>query len=70
MTSFRDVVVNQSQLAPYERFNQLLNWLRGPALETVKAFQITSENYPKAQLKARYDNPLFIDNLYFIYLRY
>ncbi|XP_053969571.1 uncharacterized protein LOC128871659 [Anastrepha ludens] len=35
---------------------------KGPALETVHAFQVTSENYPKAldRLKQRFDNPTLI----------
>ncbi|XP_054745937.1 uncharacterized protein LOC129250330 [Anastrepha obliqua] len=34
----------------------------GPPLETVNAFQVTSENYPKAldRLKQRFDNPTLI----------
>ncbi|XP_036346749.1 uncharacterized protein LOC118756063 [Rhagoletis pomonella] len=58
ITSFKLVVDKQSTLSSIEKFNQLINCLRGPALETVKAFQITSKNYSKAleRLKARYDN--------------
>ncbi|XP_036345643.1 uncharacterized protein LOC118754877, partial [Rhagoletis pomonella] len=67
ITSFKLVVDKQSTLSSIEKFNQLINCLRGPALETVKAFQITSENYSKAleRLKARYDNPtlVFLDNI-------
>ncbi|XP_036334494.1 uncharacterized protein LOC118745065 [Rhagoletis pomonella] len=67
VTSFKQVIDSQPSLSSIEKFNQLLNCLKGAALETVKAFQISSENYPKAleRLKARYDNPtlVFLDNI-------
>ncbi|XP_043063185.1 uncharacterized protein LOC122319653 [Drosophila yakuba] len=54
-------------MSKIEKFNQLLNCLRGPALETVRAFQVTADNYTKAldRLKQRYDNPtlVFLDNI-------
>ncbi|XP_036317581.1 uncharacterized protein LOC118732558, partial [Rhagoletis pomonella] len=54
-------------LSNVEKFNHLLNCLQGPALDTVKAFQVSNENYPKAleRLKSRYDNPtlIFMENI-------
>ena len=65
--SFSQLVDSEHSLSDIEKFNHLLNCLHGQALETVKAFQITSENYPKAigRLKARYDNNtlIFLDNI-------
>nr|XP_041632498.1 uncharacterized protein LOC121502822 [Drosophila kikkawai] len=66
-TSFKQVVDAHALLSPIEKFNQLLNCLRGSALETVKAFQVTPENYANAleRLRSRYDNPtlVFLDNI-------
>ncbi|XP_070142231.1 uncharacterized protein [Drosophila kikkawai] len=67
ITSFNQVVGHQPSMSKIEKFNQLLNCLRGPALETVRAFQVTVDNYTKAldRLKQRYDNPtlVFLDNI-------
>ncbi|XP_054745862.1 uncharacterized protein LOC129250249 [Anastrepha obliqua] len=62
IASFMHVIGNESSLSNIEKFNHLLNCLQGQALETVKAFQITSENYSKAldRLKSRYDNSTLI----------
>ncbi|XP_053968858.1 uncharacterized protein LOC128870281 [Anastrepha ludens] len=62
IASFMHVIENESSLSNIEKFNHLLNCLQGQALETVKAFQITSENYSKAldRLKSRYDNSTLI----------
>ena len=50
-----------------EKFNHLISCLSGEALGTVKAFQITEQNYPKAlaSLKKVYDNNclIFFDNV-------
>ncbi|XP_073841389.1 uncharacterized protein [Musca autumnalis] len=60
ITSFKQIIDREHGLSNIEKFNHLLNCLQGHALETVKAFQVTNENYPKAleRLKARYDNIL------------
>ncbi|XP_037929168.1 uncharacterized protein LOC119663631 [Teleopsis dalmanni] len=54
-------------LTNIEKFNHLLNCLTGQALETVQAFPISNENYPKAldRLKSRYDNNslIFAENI-------
>ncbi|CAD7006443.1 unnamed protein product [Ceratitis capitata] len=62
ITSFTQLIAREPRLANIEKFNYLLSCLKGPALETVKAFQVTSENYPKAldRLKERFDNPTLI----------
>ncbi|XP_043864991.1 uncharacterized protein LOC116804732 [Drosophila mojavensis] len=64
---FNQMVDQQNSLSTIEKFNQLISCLKGPALETVKAFQITPENYRKAleRLNQRYDNPtlVFLDNI-------
>ncbi|XP_043642481.1 uncharacterized protein LOC122612735 [Drosophila teissieri] len=65
--SFNQVIGHQPSMSKIEKFNQLLNCLREPALETVRAFQVTADNYTKARdrLKQRYDNPtlVFLDNI-------
>ncbi|XP_037930807.1 uncharacterized protein LOC119665651 [Teleopsis dalmanni] len=55
---FQNLVDSDSLLTSIEKFNHLLSCLQGEALATVKAFQITEDNYPKAlqRLKERYDN--------------
>ncbi|XP_061400515.1 uncharacterized protein LOC133336248 [Musca vetustissima] len=67
ITSFNQVIDREVGLSNIEKFNHLLNCLHGQALETVKAFQITNENYPKAleRLKMRYDNSslIFMENI-------
>ncbi|XP_037805276.1 uncharacterized protein LOC119599551 [Lucilia sericata] len=67
ITSFNQVIDREFGLSNIEKFNHLLNCLQGQALETVKAFQITNENYPKAleRLKTRYDNSslIFMENI-------
>ncbi|XP_036340923.1 uncharacterized protein LOC118750311 [Rhagoletis pomonella] len=62
ITSFTQIKARESRLSNIERFNYLLSCLKGSALETVKAFQVTSENYPNAldRLKERFDNPTLI----------
>ncbi|XP_070068121.1 uncharacterized protein [Drosophila takahashii] len=45
-----------------EKFNHLLHSLKRPALDAIKAFPITDENYPKAlqRLNERFDNSTLI----------
>jgi len=40
-------------LSSIEKFNHLLNCLKGPALKAEKAFPINSENFPKALDKSQ-----------------
>ena len=67
IASFSQIIDREANLSNIEKFNHLLNCLRGQALETVKAYQITDENYPKAldRLKSRYDNStlIFLENI-------
>ncbi|XP_075150712.1 uncharacterized protein LOC142224812 [Haematobia irritans] len=67
ITSFKQIIDREHGLSNIEKFNHLINCLQGHALETVKAFQITNENYPKAleRLKSRYDNNtlIFMENI-------
>ncbi|XP_049316915.1 uncharacterized protein LOC125779686 [Bactrocera dorsalis] len=58
ITSFKQIIDHEFNLTNIEKFNHLRNCLQGQALETVNAFQVTNENYPKAleRLKVRYDN--------------
>lgn len=67
ITSFNQIIAREYNLSNIEKFNYLLNCLKGAALETVKAFQVTNENYPKAieRLNARYDNPtlMFLETI-------
>lgn len=67
ITSFKQVIDRELGLSNIEKFNHLRNCLQGPALDTINAFQITNENYPKAleRLKSRYDNTslIFMENV-------
>ncbi len=62
ITSFKQIIDREFNLTNIEKFNHLRNCLQGQALETVNAFQVTNENYPKAleRLKVRYDNKTLI----------
>ncbi|XP_055855989.1 uncharacterized protein LOC129919163 [Episyrphus balteatus] len=53
---------NDSSLTKIEKFYYLLSCLTDQALGTVKAYQVTEANYPKAlaSLKERYDNDCLI----------
>ncbi|XP_036346859.1 uncharacterized protein LOC118756405 [Rhagoletis pomonella] len=48
ITSFKQIIDKEFSLSNIEKFNHLRNSLQGQALETVDAFQVTNENYPKA----------------------
>lgn len=67
ITSFTQVVDRETGLSNIEKLNHLRNCLQGPALDTINAFQISNENYPKAleRLKARFDNAtlIFMENV-------
>ncbi|XP_036320220.1 uncharacterized protein LOC118734620 [Rhagoletis pomonella] len=62
ITTFTQIIAREPRLSNIEKFNYLLSCLKGAALETVKAFQVTNENYSKAldRLKERFDNPTLI----------
>ncbi|XP_017466939.1 PREDICTED: uncharacterized protein LOC108359537 [Rhagoletis zephyria] len=62
ITSFKQIIDREFNLSNIEKLNHLRNCLQGPALETIDAFQVTNENYPKAldRLRGRYDNPTLI----------
>ena len=62
MGTFKQLVHSDGTLSDIERFNHLLHCLSGPALDTVRAFEITSENYNKAikRLDERYNNKTLI----------
>ncbi|XP_075157834.1 uncharacterized protein LOC142231101 [Haematobia irritans] len=62
ISSFKQFVDNDTSLSPIEKFNHLIHCLSGQALDTVRAFQITSDNYKKAlnRLEQRYDNTTLI----------
>lgn len=56
--TFTKLVDSDHTLTPIEKFNHLLTCLSGAALRTIRAFEVSEANYPKAlqQLKERYDN--------------
>ncbi|XP_055922737.1 uncharacterized protein LOC129953521 [Eupeodes corollae] len=62
INSFNNLVENDSSLTKIEKFNYLLSCLTDQALGTVKAYQVTEDNYSKAlqSLKDRYDNDCLI----------
>ncbi|XP_050339416.1 uncharacterized protein LOC126765721 [Bactrocera neohumeralis] len=59
---FESLVHNDPNISNIKKFNHLVNCLSGEALGTVKAFQMSNENYPKAlaSLKKVYDNKCLI----------
>ncbi|XP_037932474.1 uncharacterized protein LOC119667255 [Teleopsis dalmanni] len=67
ISSFNQIIDREVELSNIEQFNHLLNCLHGQALDTVKAFQVSNENYPKALqgLKSRYGNSslIFMENI-------
>lgn len=67
MSLFESLVHYYPTLTDIEKFNHLISCLSDEALGTVKAFQISEENYPKAlaSLKKVYDNNclIFFDNI-------
>lgn len=71
-SSFRDLftylIHNNDQLADIVKFYQLRSKLRGPALDTIKGYQITGVNYQAAwdDLQRRFDRT---DNLIQEYIR-
>lgn len=62
ISTFQNMVHDNSMLTPVDKFNYLLSCLSGPALAVVEPFLVTDENYPKAleRLKERYDNKVLI----------
>ena len=62
MVSFMQLIDREHRLSNVEKLNHFQNCLKGPALETINAFQISSENYTKvlSRLKDQYDNPTLI----------
>ncbi|XP_058978635.1 uncharacterized protein LOC131802432 [Musca domestica] len=64
---FNNLVHNDPNISTSEKFNHLLSCLSGEALATIKAFQVTDENYSSAlkRLKERYDNDtlIFLENV-------
>ncbi|XP_055855666.1 uncharacterized protein LOC129918921 [Episyrphus balteatus] len=62
INSFNNLIENDSSLTKIEKFNYLLSCLTDQSLGTVKAYQVTEANYPKAlaSLKERYDNDCLI----------
>lgn len=67
ISSFNNLIHEDTTLATIEKFNHLLSCLTGDALRTVKAFQVCEENYNKAldRLAERYDKKclIFFDNV-------
>ncbi|XP_017485848.1 PREDICTED: uncharacterized protein LOC108374374 [Rhagoletis zephyria] len=67
IASFSQIIDRKQGLSNIEKFNHLLNCLKGQALETVQAFPVTNENYRKAleRLKLRYynDSLIFLENI-------
>ena len=67
ITSFNNLVYDDLTLTRIEKFNHLPSCLSEDALRTVKAFQVTEENYPKAlkRLEERYDKKclIFFDSI-------
>ncbi|XP_073814581.1 uncharacterized protein [Musca autumnalis] len=67
INTFNNLVHNDPNISTSEKFNHLLSCLSGEALATIRAFQVTDENYPSAlkRLKERYDNDtlIFLENV-------
>ncbi|XP_053968739.1 uncharacterized protein LOC128870170 [Anastrepha ludens] len=62
MSLFESFVHNDPTIPDIEKFNHLVSCLSGEALGTVKSFQMSEENYPKAlaSLRKVYDNKCLI----------
>ncbi|XP_023307569.2 uncharacterized protein LOC111689329 [Lucilia cuprina] len=62
ITTFNNMVHENSTISSVDKFNYLLNCLSGQALAVVEPYQVTEDNYPKAlnRLKERYDNKVLI----------
>ena len=62
MSLFENLVHYDPTLSDTEKFNHLISDLSDEALGTVRAFQVTEENYPKAMasLKKFYENDCLI----------
>ncbi|XP_036322018.1 uncharacterized protein LOC118736020 [Rhagoletis pomonella] len=62
MSLFESLVHNDPTIPDIEKFNHLVSCLSGEAFGTVKSFQMSEENYPKAlaSLKRVYDNKYLI----------
>ncbi|XP_037957528.1 uncharacterized protein LOC119687322 [Teleopsis dalmanni] len=62
ISSFKQLVNEDKSLSNIEKFNHLIQCLEGQALDTIRSFQVTTENYEKAlnRLKERYDNKTLI----------
>lgn len=71
ISTFRQLVHNDSSLSDIERFNHLLHCVSGQALDTIRAFEVTGENYNKAikRLDERYNNKtlIFLEHISNIY---
>ncbi|XP_075170487.1 uncharacterized protein LOC142242854 [Haematobia irritans] len=67
INTFNNLVHKDPNIPVTEKFNHLLSCLSGEALSTIKAFQVTDENYQSAldRLKERYDNDtlIFLENV-------
>ncbi|XP_075167714.1 uncharacterized protein LOC142239839 [Haematobia irritans] len=67
INTFNNLVHKDPNFPVTEKFNHLLSCLSGEALSTIKAFQVTDENYQSAldRLKERYDNDtlIFLENV-------
>ena len=64
---FENLVDSDSSIPEIAKFNHLLSCLSGEALGTIKAYQVSGENYQKAlaSLKKVYDNSclIFLENI-------
>ncbi|XP_053968541.1 uncharacterized protein LOC128869972 [Anastrepha ludens] len=62
MSLLESLVHNDPTIPDIEKFNHLVSCLSGEALGTVKSFQMSKENYPKAlaSLRKVYDNKCLI----------
>lgn len=62
--TFIQLIDNEPSFTTITKFNYLLSCLAGPALEMVRAFKVTEENYTPAlnMIKERYDNPYLLVN--------
>lgn len=62
ITTFNNIIHENSTLTDVDKSNYLLNCLSGPALAVVEPYQVTEENYLKAlkRLEEKYDNKVLI----------
>jgi len=72
INSFTQIIAREGTMYNLEKFNYLLHRLEGSALDAIKAFPITDENYPNAlqRLNERFNNYIIYKHLSFFHFHF